>query len=108
MRLKIESTRSKRSWWRHWAVEWTRLFIEAIYIGKPSRYIFEATLDSMHLRDRDRVLMGGDIISTDILGARNAGVRSTLIGTGELGGDGSTIDVQPDYSFDSITDLAFF
>jgi len=28
------------------------LNIEAAYIGKPSRYIFEATLDSMDLQER--------------------------------------------------------
>lgn len=84
------------------------LNIEAVYIGKPSRYIFETTLDSMDLQDRERVLMVGDKTSTDILGAQNAGVRSALIRTGEFIQDGSTADVQPDYSFDSIEELAFF
>ena len=84
------------------------LNIEAIYIGKPSRYIFDTTLDSMDLRDRNRVLMVGDKISTDILGAKNAGVRSALIRTGEFSQDGSTVDVEPDYSFDSIAQLASF
>jgi HAD superfamily hydrolase (TIGR01458 family) len=84
------------------------LDIEAVYIGKPSRYIFEATLDSMGLRDRDRVLMVGDKTSTDILGAKNAGVRSALIRTGEFSQDGPATDVKPDYTFDSIAELADF
>jgi inorganic pyrophosphatase len=84
------------------------LNIKAAYIGKPSRYIFDATLDSMDLQDRDRVLMVGDKFSTDILGAKNAGVRSALIRTGEFGQDGSSAGVQPDYSFDSIAELGDF
>ena len=84
------------------------LNIEGIYIGKPSRYIFEATLESMNLQDRDRVLMVGDKTSTDILGAKNAGLRSALIRTGEFIQDGSTDDLQPDYSFASIAELGSF
>jgi 4-nitrophenyl phosphatase len=84
------------------------LNIEGVYIGKPSRYIFEATLESMDLQARDRVLMVGDKTSTDILGAKNAGVRSALIRTGEFSQDGSADDVQPDYSFDSIAELGNF
>ena len=68
----------------------------------------EATLESMNLQDRDRVLMVGDKTSTDILGAKNAGLRSALIRTGEFIQDGSADDLQPDYSFDSIAELGSF
>ncbi|MDY0041696.1 MAG: HAD hydrolase-like protein, partial [Desulforhabdus sp.] len=42
--------------------------IEATYIGKPNRYIFDAALQTMDL-PKDRVLLVGGRMSTDILGA---------------------------------------
>ena len=43
--------------------------IKATDIGKPGTYIFDATLEGINA-DRARVLMIGDRVATDILGAR--------------------------------------
>jgi len=57
--------------------------VPATYIGKPFPYAFELTLRSMGL-DRTEVVMVGDRISSDILGAANAGMASVLVKTGEF------------------------
>ncbi|MDR7419430.1 MAG: HAD-IIA family hydrolase [Armatimonadota bacterium] len=80
----------------------------AVYIGKPSQYMFEIALDSMGINDRRRVLMVGDKIGTDIIGARRVGVRSALIKTGEYREGDLDGTVQPDYVFDSIDGLRRF
>jgi HAD superfamily hydrolase (TIGR01458 family) len=57
--------------------------IEATWIGKPNKYIFEVTLDTLEI-DRKNVLMVGDQVATDIIGARAAGIKSVLVKTGEF------------------------
>jgi HAD superfamily hydrolase (TIGR01458 family) len=82
--------------------------INATYIGKPSRYMFDMALDSMGI-DRSGVLMVGDRVSTDIVGARQAGITSVLVKTGEFKPDDLKGDVQPDFTVDTIAALkAFF
>jgi HAD superfamily hydrolase (TIGR01458 family) len=76
----------------------------AVYIGKPNPFAFELALGSMDLSRRE-VLVVGDRVSTDILGASQAGLQSALVRTGEFDPrhlDGSP---QPDYTLDSISDL---
>ena len=82
--------------------------IKATYIGKPSRYMFDMALDSMGT-DRTGVLMVGDRVSTDIAGARQAGIASVLVKTGEFKPDDLQGAVQPDFTIDTIAALkAFF
>ena len=52
--------------------------VKATYIGKPRPYMFEMTLKTMNL-DKSEVIIVGDRISTDIKGAKNAGIRSILL-----------------------------
>ena len=78
--------------------------IEAVYIGKPNRYIFETVLETMSIK-KNEILMVGDKISTDILGANNAGIKSALIKTGEFRKTDLEGKVQPDFIFDSISDI---
>ncbi len=81
--------------------------IKATYIGKPSTYMFDIALDSMGI-DRAGVLMVGDRVSTDIIGARQAGIPSVLVKTGEFKESDLSGDVQPDYMVNSINEIETF
>jgi HAD superfamily hydrolase (TIGR01458 family) len=79
--------------------------IKATYIGKPGRYMFDLTLNTMKLQ-KPEVIMVGDTLSTDIKGARNVGIKSILLKTGEFFNK-KPIDttIQPDFIFDCIQDI---
>ncbi|MFH1925289.1 MAG: HAD-IIA family hydrolase [Chloroflexota bacterium] len=80
--------------------------IKATYIGKPNRYIFDITLDTMGNVDRSKILMVGDRVRADILGAKNAGLKTALVKTGEFReSDLESPVVVPDYIFDSVSDV---
>jgi HAD superfamily hydrolase (TIGR01458 family) len=81
--------------------------IKATYIGKPSRYMFDIALDSIGL-GRSEVLMVGDRVSTDIAGARQAGIPSVLVKTGEFKPDDLAGDIQPDFIVDAVGDIIDF
>lgn len=49
------------------------------FFGKPFANIFELAFKRLGVVDRSRVVMVGDSLHTDILGARTAGVASALI-----------------------------
>ncbi len=55
--------------------------------------------------DRKNVVMVGDKIATDILGAQNAGIKSALIKTGEFKDSDLNCGIKPDYIFDSVKEL---
>lgn len=78
--------------------------VKATYIGKPNKYIFEIALHTMNI-ERSRVLMVGDKMTTDILGARNTGIKSAVVKTGEFRESDLDCDVRPDYIFDSVKDI---
>ena len=78
--------------------------INAIWIGKPNKYIFEMALDTLEV-DRKNVLMVGDRVATDIIGARAAGIKSVLVKTGEFKECDLDGDVQPDYILDSVREI---
>lgn len=78
---------------------------EAIYIGKPNPFAFNLALETLHL-DRSAVLMVGDRVDTDILGANRAGLDSVLLRTGEF--DPFFLEQElavPTYQVNGITDL---
>jgi inorganic pyrophosphatase len=78
--------------------------IKATYIGKPSAYMFDIAIDSIGI-DRSEVLMVGDRVSTDITGARQAGIPSVLVKTGEFKPDDLEGDIQPDFIVDAVGDI---
>jgi HAD superfamily hydrolase (TIGR01458 family) len=80
----------------------------AVYIGKPNQYIFDIALSGMAVVERRRVLMVGDKVSTDILGAQQAGARSALIRTGEYRDGDLDGGIRPDFTFESIEALKRF
>ncbi len=80
--------------------------IKATYIGKPNRYIFDITLDTMGNVDRSKILMVGDRVGADILGAKDAGLKAALVKTGEYReSDLESPIAVPDYIFDSVRDV---
>jgi HAD superfamily hydrolase (TIGR01458 family) len=78
--------------------------VKATYIGKPSKFIFEMALKTMDV-ERNTVLMVGDRVSSDIRGAKNAGIKSVLVKTGEFKESDLAGDVQPDHIVDSISEI---
>jgi HAD superfamily hydrolase (TIGR01458 family) len=81
--------------------------IKATYIGKPSTYMFDIAFDSMGI-DRAGVLMVGDRVTTDIIGAKQAGIPSVLVKTGEFKPHDLIGDIQPDYIVDAVGDIKDF
>jgi len=77
---------------------------EATYVGKPNSYVFDLTLKTMGLEKRN-VIMVGDMVSSDIAGAKNCGIRSVLLRTGEFNERDLDGDIEPDFVFDSIEDV---
>lgn len=59
---------------------------EVVIIGKPGKDIFYQAISSLKQKPSlDRVLMIGDTLDMDILGAKNAGIHSGLVLTGNAG-----------------------
>ena len=78
--------------------------VKATYIGKPNRTIFDMALKTMNIEKR-KILMVGDKIQTDIQGARNVGIQSALVKTGEFKESDLESDLKADYLCESIQDL---
>ncbi len=78
--------------------------IKATDIGKPGTYIFDAALEGINA-DRDSVLMIGDRVATDIVGARGAGIKSVLMKTGEFKTSDLNGEVQPDFIVNSVNKI---
>ena len=81
---------------------------QAFLIGKPNADFFKSAIDDMNLKPQD-VLMVGDDIMSDIVGAQNCGVKTAHVKTGKF----RTTDlknkyVKPDYVIDSIRNIIDF
>lgn len=76
----------------------------AVYIGKPSPFIFNLALKSLPVNPNE-VLVVGDRVSSDILGARQAGLRSALVKTGEFLPIHLAGSVTPDWILEDIYEL---
>lgn len=77
---------------------------EARIIGKPSREFYHLACDGMGISPEDIVMIGDDIES-DILGAQNAGLRAILVRTGKFSPNDLTRGIKPDKIIDSISCL---
>jgi HAD superfamily hydrolase (TIGR01450 family) len=83
------------------------LTIEIVYLGKPHRAIYEQALNTLRQGGAPvspaRVLMVGDSLRSDILGARQAGFASALVLTGITGPEQlRKSQIQPDFVFSSL------
>ena len=76
----------------------------AVWIGKPSRTMFDVAMQDMGLKNTD-VLMVGDNVAIDVDGAKGANVASGLMLTGEFSDKRPGPDDNPDYVFENILDI---
>lgn len=76
-----------------------------VIVGKPSTPIIEQALKVTGLK-RGECLVVGDILDTDILAGKNAGVATALVLTGVTTRQGvESSSIKPDYILESIADL---
>ncbi len=78
--------------------------VQATYIGKPNAYVFELALKTMELQ-KSEVVMVGDRLETDIVGAREFGLSSILMKTGEFTEQDLESHIQADVVCHSIRDV---
>lgn len=78
--------------------------VTAVYIGKPNRFVFDLATRSMGL-DPSEVVMIGDRVATDVLGAKWAGMCSILVKTGEFQERDLDGEIQPDAVCASIREV---
>lgn len=77
------------------------LFIsEELGSKKPEKLFFDKVLERLDQKDKSKILVIGDSLSSDILGAKNAGLDSCLI-TKEKG----ELSCRPTYVIEKLTDL---
>lgn len=77
---------------------------QPVTVGKPEPWLFRAAAET--LPPDGRILMVGDNLDTDILGARRAGYASLLVLTGHHGrADLATAAARPDYVLERLGDL---
>lgn len=79
--------------------------VRATWIGKPHRPMFDLVMESLPGLTPGRVLMVGDKVSTDIAGARRAGMCTALVRTGEHKPSDLSGPVAPDVVLDAVADL---
>ncbi|MHB2152808.1 HAD-IA family hydrolase [Calditrichota bacterium GD2] len=74
-------------------------------IGKPSARFFQLALDDLKLAGEE-VLMIGDDVESDIMGAQRLGIRTCLVKTGKFRQqDVDRAEVKPDHIIESIARL---
>jgi len=78
---------------------------EAIVMGKPYPYLFEAALTSLGVTASEALVVGDDP-STDLIGAQAIGARCVLVRTGKFTeADLARVNVQPTSLIDSVAEL---
>ena len=75
-----------------------------VWIGKPSRMMFDIALSDLNLNNRE-VLMVGDNIDIDVDGARNAGIAGALVLTGEYSEKELPLNNNADYTITNLMQL---
>lgn len=77
-------------------------------IGKPSKIIFEVALNTLKEKEikKEEMVMIGDRLETDIIGAKNFGIDSILVLTGATKAcDLDNVTMKPNYVLKSIRNL---
>lgn len=75
---------------------------EEVGFNKPSRHYFDACFAQIPDFDREKALMVGDSLSSDILGGINAGIRTCWVNRHD---DPCPDDIRPDYTIKSLAEL---
>lgn len=77
-------------------------------IGKPNGDIIDYLIERIGM-PREKVVMTGDRLYTDIAAGKNNGLKSVLVLSGEAGmEDVEQSDVKPDLIFDSVKEMSAF
>jgi HAD superfamily hydrolase (TIGR01458 family) len=76
----------------------------AVVLGKPAPAFFQTAVQDLSAEPGD-VVMVGDDIRTDVLGAQGAGLTGVLVRTGKFSASDLDGEVSPDAVLDSIGDL---
>jgi len=77
--------------------------IKAKVAGKPESMIFEVALEKVN---KDKIVMIGDRLDTDILGGKNAGLSTILVLSGSTKKkDLEDSEIKPDYVINDVRDL---
>ena len=73
-------------------------------LGKPSTYIFNYAMQKFPGVERDKTVMLGDQLYTDVLGANRAGVTSVLVESGVSSLENASVEgeLKPDYVLKSL------
>jgi HAD superfamily hydrolase (TIGR01458 family) len=77
---------------------------QAIVLGKPAKPFFEAAAEQLGLPPGE-LLMIGDDIAADVVGAQRAGLKGMLVKTGKFRPRDLEGGARPDATLDSIADL---
>ncbi|MEM5773423.1 MAG: HAD-IIA family hydrolase [Anaerolineaceae bacterium] len=77
---------------------------KAVYIGKPFPYGFNLAVRGLSCRS-DEVLVVGDRLNTDVQGAKNCGMLSALVKTGEYQLTRLHQPIKPDWVLDDVSGL---
>jgi len=79
--------------------------VEPIIVGKPRSLIMEIAAKKISAK-KEKSLMIGDRIDTDILAGRNFGVQTALVLSGVVDkSEASKSHIKPDYVFEDMMDL---
>ena len=75
-----------------------------IVIGKPEPISLEAIMKECKIpeADKDKMIMFGDRLETDILFAKNTGIKSCLVLTGVTNREMLTGEINPDYIMEKV------
>lgn len=83
-------------------------FVEDVFVSekldceKPNRKIFDAALRALGVEGRERVLVVGDSLTSDIQGGQNAGLDTCWVNRNHAANNGKT---KPTYEIDSLEGL---
>lgn len=75
---------------------------ERIGANKPSIDFFNGCFEAMECKDRDKTVIVGDTLSSDILGGINAGIHTVHY---TMGKDFEYTDVTPEYSVKTVAEI---
>lgn len=75
---------------------------ERIGANKPSTVFFDGCFERMECKDRDKTVIVGDTLSSDILGGINAGIHTVHY---TMGADVEYSDIVPEYSVKTVADI---
>jgi len=80
---------------------------QAEVVGKPSKTFFELAVARYGGVVAGEVLMVGDDVRDDVIGAQQAGLQGGLVRTGKYRqGDEDKFDTKPDFVFNSLLEMA--